>query len=256
MGRPQPWSNGKVGLNGISYYGINQWHVASLQPPHLAAMCIWEGAADWYRDMTHHGGILCTFWANWYDMQVKTVQHGLGERGPRSRVTGELVCGDETLSDDELQKNRCRLRRRDPRAPARRRLPQGALAEVGQGDGALLSAANWGGQGLHPRGNFEGFVRAASKEKWLEAHGIEHWTHFYTDYGRELQLRFFDFFLKEEENGWDGSRACCSRCGTSTGSSSAGRTNGRSRARNGRSSISPGSLRSSKSAVRHRSAAR
>ena len=89
----QPWSNGKVGLNGISYYGINQWHVASLQPPHLAAMCIWEGAADWYRDMTHHGGILCTFWANWYDMQVKTVQYGAGERGKRSRVHGELVCG-------------------------------------------------------------------------------------------------------------------------------------------------------------------
>src|SRR5882672_4196241 len=37
----------------------------------------------------------------------------------------------------------------------------------------FLSTANWGGQGLHPRGNFEGFVRAASKEKWLEAHGIE-----------------------------------------------------------------------------------
>ena len=60
----QPWSNGKVGLSGISYYGINQWHVASLQPPHLAAMIVWEGAADWYRDMTHHGGILCTFWTN------------------------------------------------------------------------------------------------------------------------------------------------------------------------------------------------
>ena len=79
----QPWSSGKVGLNGISYYGINQWQVASLQPPHLAAMCIWEGAADWYRDMTHHGGILSTFWANWYDMQVKTVQYGLGARGPQ-----------------------------------------------------------------------------------------------------------------------------------------------------------------------------
>src|ERR1700694_3742493 len=46
----QPWSNGKVGLNGISYYAINQWHVASLQPPHLAAMCVWDGAADWYAD--------------------------------------------------------------------------------------------------------------------------------------------------------------------------------------------------------------
>jgi hypothetical protein len=102
----QAWSNGNVGLNGISYYAINQWQVASLQPPHLKAMCIWEGAADWYRDMTHHGGILSTFWANWYDMQVKTVQFGLGERGPRSIVTGALVCGDETMSDDELARNR------------------------------------------------------------------------------------------------------------------------------------------------------
>jgi hypothetical protein len=66
----------------------------------------------------------------------------------------------------------------------------------------LFSAANWGGQGLHPRGNFEGFVRSAAKEKWLEAHGIEHWTHFYTDYGREQQLRFFDYFLHGKKEGW------------------------------------------------------
>ena len=59
----------------------------------------------------------------------------------------------------------------------------------------LLSAANWGGQGLHPRGNFEGFMRAASDEKWLECHGIEHWTHFYTDYGVALQKKFFGHFL-------------------------------------------------------------
>jgi putative CocE/NonD family hydrolase len=50
------WSNGKVGLLGISYYAINQWQVASLQPPHLAAMCAWEGAADWYRDMVSEIG--------------------------------------------------------------------------------------------------------------------------------------------------------------------------------------------------------
>ena len=66
----------------------------------------------------------------------------------------------------------------------------------------LFTAANWGGQGLHPRGNFEGFVRAASKQKWLEAHGIEHWTHFYTDYGREQQKRFFDYFLHGKDTGW------------------------------------------------------
>jgi predicted acyl esterase len=66
----------------------------------------------------------------------------------------------------------------------------------------FLSAANWGGQGLHPRGNFEGFTRAASKQKWLETHGIEHWTHFYTDYGRDQQLRFFNKFLHGKDGGW------------------------------------------------------
>ncbi len=199
----QPWSNGKVGLNGVSYFGINQWHVASLQPPHLAAMCIWEGAADWYRDMTHHGGILSTFWANWYDMQVKTVQYGLGERGARSRVTGALVCGDETLSDERLAANRCNFGDEILAHPFdddwhRARSPRWDRVTV-----PFLSAANWGGQGLHPRGNFEGFLRAASPHKWLEAHGLEHWTHFYTDYGRRLQLRFFDHFLKGIDNGQD-----------------------------------------------------
>src|SRR6266568_8775786 len=153
------WSIRKIGLNGISYYAINQWHVASLQPPHLAAMCVWEGAADWYRDMTHHGGILSVFWANWYDMQVKTVQYGLGERGGRSRVHGRPVCGPETLSEDELAKNRCDFGKEIRAHPLddeyhKARSPVWENINV-----PLFSAANWGGQGLHPRGNFEGFVR-------------------------------------------------------------------------------------------------
>jgi len=199
----RPWSSGKVGLNGISYYGMNQWHVATLQPPHLAAMCVWEGSADWYRDMTHHGGILSSFWGNWYDMQVKTVQYGLGERGPRSRVTGELVCGNETLSDAELAKNRCDFGDEILAHPLDDRYHRDRSPIWEKVTTPFLSAANWGGQGLHPRGNFESFVRAAAKEKWLEAHGLEHWTHFYTDYGRLLQKRFFDHFLKGEQNGWD-----------------------------------------------------
>jgi predicted acyl esterase len=199
----QPWSNGKIGLNGISYYAINQWHVASLQPPHLAAMCIWEGAADWYRDMTHHGGIVCTFFENWYDMQVKTVQYGAGERGKRSRVHGELVCGPEALSEAALAKNRSAFGddiRAHPLDDDYHRARSPVWSKVKT---PFLSAANWGGQPLHPRGNFEGFVRAASKQKWLEAHGIEHWTHFYTDYGRNLQLAFFDHFLHGKKNGFE-----------------------------------------------------
>jgi predicted acyl esterase len=70
----QPWSNGKIGLNGISYYGQNQWQTAALQPKHLSAICIWEGAADFYRDMAHHGGIFCRgFVQDWSKAQVYTV---------------------------------------------------------------------------------------------------------------------------------------------------------------------------------------
>jgi hypothetical protein len=199
----QPWSDGKVGLNGISYYAINQWDVASLQPPHLTAMCIWEGAAEWYRDMTHHGGIVCTFWASWQDSQVKSVQYGLGERGKRSQVTGELVSGPETLPQEQLDRNRCKLGDEIVAHPLdddyyKDRSPAFDNIKV-----PLLSSGNWGGQGLHLRGNVDGFVHSASPQKWLELHGHEHWTEFYTAYGVALQKRFFDFFLKGKKNGWD-----------------------------------------------------
>lgn len=199
----QDWSNGKIGLSGISYYAINQWHVAGLQPPHLAAMCVWEGCADFYRELTHNGGILNTFAENWYDMQVKTVQYGAGERGGRSRATGALVCGPEMLSEEELANNRCDFGGEIYAHPLDDAYHKARSAVWSKVKTPFLSAANWGGQPLHPRGNFEGFVRAASKQKWLEVHGIEHWTHFYTDYGRELQLRFFDYFLHGKDNGWD-----------------------------------------------------
>src|SRR6266704_981988 len=166
-------------------------------------MCVWEGAADWYRDMTHHGGILSTFWANWYDMQVKTVQYGLGGRGPRSRVTGELVCGDETLADCELQRNRSDFGDEILAHPLdddyhKARSPVWERITV-----PILSAANWGGQGLHPRGNFEGYLASGSKQKWLEVHGDTHFSHFYSSYGADLQRRFFGHFLKGESTGWE-----------------------------------------------------
>ena len=198
----QPWSTGKVGLNGISYYAINQWHVARLQPPHLAAMCVWEGAGDYYRDSNYHGGILSTFVTNWYDKQVESVQHGLGKNGPRSVVHGDLVCGPPTYTRAQLKKNREDL----PKELRTRTLDddwyRGRSADWSKVDVPFLSAGNWGGQGLHPRGNIDGFVNAATQDKWLEMHGREHWTEFYTDYGLDLQKRFFGYFLKGENTGW------------------------------------------------------
>jgi predicted acyl esterase len=199
----QPWSNGKVGINGISYYAMNQWQVGALRPPHLAALCIWEGASDYYRELCRHGGILSDFLASWYPRQVASVQHGVGARGAKSAVTGEFVAGPPTLTDEELMRDRADI----PGEAKRRRLLddyyRARTAEFEKIDAPLLSAANWGGMGLHPRGNFEGWLRAGSKQKWLEVHGDTHFTHFYSNYGEALQRRFFGHFLKGEDTGWD-----------------------------------------------------
>lgn len=199
----QPWSNGKVGLLGVSYYAMNQWMVAAKRPPHLVAICPFEGASDFYRDACRHGGVLSTFWISWYPKQVMSVQHGLGQRGHVNPNTGEFISGPLELSDEELQKNRIDIRAAQVDAELiTDPYFQGRVADLERIEVPVLSCGNWGGQGLHLRGNVEGYRRAGSKEKWLEMHGLEHWTEFYTDYGVNLQRRFFDHYLKGEENGW------------------------------------------------------
>jgi predicted acyl esterase len=199
----QSWSNGKVGINGISYYAMNQWTVAALKPPHLAALCIWEGSSDYYRELCRHGGILSDFLNSWHPRQVGSVQHGVGSRGTKSVVTGELVAGPVTLPEAEL----AACRADTPGEAKRRQLDDdyhaARTADFAQIEAPLLSAGNWGGMGLHTRGNIEGYRRAGSKQKWLEVHGDTHFTHFYSNYGETLQKRFFGHFLKGEDTGWD-----------------------------------------------------
>jgi predicted acyl esterase len=199
----QPWCSGKVGLSGISYLAMNQWQVAALQPPHLSAVFVFEGAADFYRDMVYHGGILCTFGRALYGPAIVAYLHGRGKRGYRSRITGDWVSGPDTLTEEELGSNRrdwyadCIAHRFATDEFWTSRLPDFSRIKV-----PFLSAGNLGGQGLHLRGNVEGFLQSASEHKWLELHGLEHWTEFYTDYGIDLQKRFFGHFLKGENTGW------------------------------------------------------
>lgn len=66
----QPWCDGNVGMVGISYFGTIQLHVAAEQPPHLKAIMPWNAVADFYREATHHGGILQTFFHYLYTTSV------------------------------------------------------------------------------------------------------------------------------------------------------------------------------------------
>ncbi len=199
----QKWSNGKVGLNGVSYYAINQWQVAALQPKHLTAMIPWEGAADHYRDWARHGGILSNkFMELWYPRQVEVLQHG-NPNGPRDHWMKASAVGPARYKDSERHSYRAdtlenfRVREMDDDW-YQSRSPDWTKVKT-----PFLSAASWAGFGLHPRGNFEAFTQAASKEKWLEGHPGRHEEWFYLEYGMQLQKRFFDYYLRGINNGWN-----------------------------------------------------
>src|SRR6202011_3020600 len=114
------------------------------------------------------------------------VQYGHGINGLTNPVTGQLASGDVTLDEATLAANRIdygeliRTHVLDDDTTRER------AAELDKVTVPLLSAANWGGQGLHLRGNVEGFLRAASTQKWLEGHGRGHWGGCYPDHGGGL----------------------------------------------------------------------
>jgi uncharacterized protein len=198
----QPWSNGKVGLLGVSYFATKQWQVAALQPKHLAAIVPWEGCCDFYREWSRHGGIRTRFPVDWWPRQILPNQHGNAENPHGDPDTGAPTNGP-ALSPEMLEGNRASF----PEDILdhvlddqwyRERTPDFDRINV-----PLLSAANWGGPGLHLRGNIEGYLASASSEKWLSFHIGTHFESFYLPEYVELQKRFFERYLKGIDNGWE-----------------------------------------------------
>jgi predicted acyl esterase len=177
-----PWCNGKVGLLGISYYAINQWFVAQLQPPSLKAIIPWEGFADIYRDALYHGGIFSLFMSNWFTAHL--LHHTLGRASQQIPNAWALNTLHAWLSNN-LDSGALR----------------GAQTDWDRITLPFYSVGNWTGFGLHLRGNTEAFARAASQHKKLRIHTGSHVHPFYTDEGRRDQKRFFDYWLKGIENG-------------------------------------------------------
>ncbi len=62
----QPWSNGNVGLWGMSYLAMTQHSVASLRPPHLKAMIALGTDADMYNEAVYGGGLFGVGFWNWW----------------------------------------------------------------------------------------------------------------------------------------------------------------------------------------------
>ena len=169
----KPWCTGKVGLDGVSYLAISQYKVAALRPPHLAAICPWEGFSDLYRDFARPGGVREDgFSVIWSAMTRKA-----------ARVQGNLR--------DEL----VRRTERDGRYAAL--TPHLEDIEV-----PMLVCGSFSDHSLHTRGSFEAFRRAGSSSKWLYTHRDGKWCHYYSDEASATRARFFDHVLKGDDNGW------------------------------------------------------
>lgn len=181
----QPWSNGSVGLSGVSYYGVTQWIVASLQPPSLKAIIPWEGFSDFYRDAVFRGGIFNQ------SLLGRWVNHVRGRQLLEHTRTSNTQGLEDHLSWEAMVNN----------------LDGDYWSQVrGKPDFdkikiPVYSAANWDGWNLHLRGNLEGYNRVASENKRLRIHVGGHTEAFYTEEGQLDRLQFFDHWLKGEDNG-------------------------------------------------------
>ena len=174
----QEWSNGNVGTIGVSALAMNQYYVASKQPApaHLKAIIPWEGFSEAFGDFMFWGGIPETNF---------------------SRSLGPFKAGLQKLPPDQAAKAWAAAM--DPVANQKIMLHNPKLELINV---PALICASWSDKGLHTRGTFEVYRRIASKDKWLYTHGGGKWERFYSEDGLSYQKKFFDYYLKGMQNGW------------------------------------------------------
>lgn len=164
----QEWSNGKVGLCGVSYLAISQYKAASFHPPSLAAICTWEGFTDGYRDFAYPGGLREDGFTKMWDRQLK-----------KNRLAFYVREFSKThLLRDEYW---CSL------------VPKLSSIEV-----PLLVCGSFSDHCLHTQGSFRAFCETGSTYRVLYTHRGCKWATFYSDEAFATQLAFFDRFLKSE----------------------------------------------------------
>jgi uncharacterized protein len=162
------WSNGKVGMYGVSYLAWSQWRVAALNPPHLAAINPWEGVSDFYREFCFHGGIPETAFL------ARLRDGGWSYTTTRVEDFVGMALRHPLFDDYWASKN----------------------ADLSKITVPAFIVASWSDHGLHTRGTLEGFKQIASKDKWLMVHGRKKWNTFHEQENMERQRQFFDKFLK------------------------------------------------------------
>ena len=179
----QEWCSGNLGTLGISYHAACQWRLANLNPPSLKAIIPWEGRADQYRDQAYHGGIFSMgFLGNWVNQHMARHLLGRTRKYNPDSFSPDMLWQYLSHDLDSEWWRMCSARWDEIKVP-------------------VYTVGNWGGWGLHLRGNTEAYLCAASKHKKLRIHTGDHFRPFHSNEGKVDQLRFFDYWLKGMQNG-------------------------------------------------------
>lgn len=168
----EEWCTGKVAASGNSYLAISQWFVAAEQPPHLAAIAPWEGMSDIYRDLVVRGGI---------------PDYPFPKQFSTSFVGKNLR--EDLVADAELH-------------PLMDELWESKIPRFENIEVPAYVVASYSNS-IHTPGTFRGWRNIASSEKWLRIHNTMEWPDYYVDENLEDLRRFFDHYLKGEDNGWE-----------------------------------------------------
>ncbi len=120
----QPWSNGKVGMVGISYSGYSQLYVASTRPPHLKAITPLSPFSDGLGGILFPGGILNNGFAlNWALDRQEAAKPAIPpfpnpdpDYGGHAWVKDRIDGGDTTCLDNQVM----RLQSQDLKAEIQR----------------------------------------------------------------------------------------------------------------------------------------
>ena len=98
----RPWSDGSVGMFGISYFGMIQLPVAMLEPPALETIFAPWAASDLYRHARYHGGIFRQGFAYKWSQQLSNPRSYSWSRDNLSDEEFERRI-ERALSDEEIR---------------------------------------------------------------------------------------------------------------------------------------------------------
>ena len=77
----QPWSNGRVGMLGLSYLGTVQWLAASTHPPHLVCIAPTTPGGRYFDELPYVGGAFELDWAlHWLNGVAGRINQSASER--------------------------------------------------------------------------------------------------------------------------------------------------------------------------------